>query len=218
MFVGSLQVRLDTDRVTVYDHLNDRSQLAVVRDYSAKAAFNGYLDASYQLAAPDSVCIDFAHGMPANLAESPYPEKIVVGFQKTFNQDSGDGADFLTANAQNNRRSSEPWNYFGRGTRDVCVKQISYGPGDETESEVKSFGVANDQTRTEIEVREHPGETPSPPADASPILARVQTTGTYHLLGKDRPQTITIEWTLVRDPKPAGEPEMWKIDSIREIR
>ena len=34
------------------------------------------------------------------------------------------------------------------------------------------------------------------------------------------PYTLTedAEWNLVREPNPAGEQEMWKIDSIRELQ
>jgi hypothetical protein len=217
MFAGS-QVLLKTDRVTVIERFNDRSQLAKISNYSAKAAYNGYVDPSdYQLAEPDSVCVNFARDAPGTLAESPYPEKIVVAYHNAFNKDPDFGATYLTKNAKNNRGSNS-WSIFGPGTRDVCIKQISYGPPNETESEILSFGTANDQTTTDIEVREHPNTTPPPPEDPSLIQALVKTTGTYKIPGIDQPQKIQIEWTLVRDPKPAGQQEMWKIDSIHEPR
>jgi hypothetical protein len=217
MFAGTLKVVLETDRVTVVDLLNDRSQLAKVSTYRANAALNGYLDASYQLAQPSAVCIDFAHGMPENVAESPYPEKIVMAYQKTFSQDPLTSGTYLTEDAQKSL-GSDLWTLFGPSTRDACIKQISYGPAEETESEIQSFGTANEQTTTDIQIRENPNTTPDPNPDASPIEAQVQTTATYKLPGINEPQTIQIEWNLVREPKPAGESEMWKIDSIRELR
>jgi hypothetical protein len=203
MFAGSLQVNLDdVDRVTVVDQINDRSQLAIFRRYSPKSEQNGYLDANYELAPPDSVCIDFAHGMPEQLAESPYPEKIVMAFHDTFNQDPLFGAGFLTENAQKSRGSGS-WQIFGPGTRDACIKQISYEPAEATVSEIESFGS---------------GESPNPTATlAQPIRSVIQTSGTYKLPNINQPQPIQIEWTLVRKPSPPGQQEVWLIDSIREM-
>jgi hypothetical protein len=204
MFAGSLRVNMDqTDRVTVVDGHNDRSQLATFSVYSPKAGQNGYLNANYELAQADSVCINFAHGTPPQLAESPYPEKIVMGYHNTFNKDPHFGADYLTENAQNSR-GKDSWTIFGSGTRDVCVKRISYIPAEETVSEVQSFDQANDPTATAT--------------SAVPIRALVQTTATYKLPGIDQPQSVQIEWTLVRDPAPQDKPDVWKIDSIREMR
>lgn len=215
MFAGTLKVELTPDRVTVVDRLNDRSQLARVSKYSAKAALHGYMDASYQLAAPDTVCIDFAHGMPEDVVESPYPEKIVLAYHDTFNQDPLASASFLTANAQKNQ-GSDLWTVFGPNTQDVCITQISYGPADETESEVQSFGAANEQTTTDIQARENAGDSPTPTPEAKPILALVTTTANYKLPGLNEKEAIQIEWTLVRTVTSDGQLEVWKIDSIRE--
>jgi len=203
MFAGTLRVSLDrTDRVTVVDGHNDRSQLATFRVYSPKARQNGYLDANYELARPDSVCIDFAHGLPPQLAESPYPEKIVMGYHNALNSDWSATTGYLTENAQKSQ-NKDLWTIFGPGTRDVCVKRISYIPAEEIVSEVQSFEQTNDPTATAT--------------SAVPIRALVQTTATYKLPGSDQPQTYQIEWTLIRDPAPLDKPDVWRIDSIREV-
>jgi hypothetical protein len=216
MFAGTLKVQVGIDRVTAIDRLNDRSQLAQVRSYSAKAALHGYLNASYELAEPDSICIDFAHGMPENLAESPYPEKIVIAYHKTFSQDPGYGRIYLTTSAQNQPGSGGAWRTFGPSTRDVCVKRISYGPAAETESEMQSFGTTDGEVTAGAEVQLTPSAQAFPQG-VSPIRARVQTRATYKLPGINEPQTIQIEWSLVRETRPAGQQEVWKIDSIREM-
>jgi hypothetical protein len=215
MFAGTLKVELTTDRVTVMDRVNDRSQLARISKYSAKAALQGYMDdASYQLAAPDSVCIDFAHGMSSDVTESPYPEKIVLAYHKTFNQDPLLSASLLTENAQR-KEGSDLWSVFVPNTRDVCITQISYGPPRETESEVLSFGEANEQITTDIQARENTGDSPDLTPEAKPIQALVKTTASYKLPGQNEKQTFQIEWNLVRDAASDGELEVWKIDSIQ---
>jgi hypothetical protein len=203
MFAGTLRVSLDqADRVTVVDAHNDRSQLATFRIYSPKSQQNGYLDAHYELVRPDSVCIDFAHGKPPNLATSPYPEKIVMGYHYSLNNEPLTNAQYLTQNAKTNQ-GNDAWRIFSLGTRDACVKRISYTPADQTASEVQSYGETDDPTATS--------------ATPIPIRAVVQTTATYKLPGTDQPQPIQIEWTLVRESAPPGEPDEWKIDNI-EIR
>jgi hypothetical protein len=218
MFSGTLEVLREPDRVTTIDLFNDRSQFALVREYSAKAALNGFMDSSYQLAEPDSACIGFAHDITPELAKSPYPEKIVMAYQETFNRDPDFGTNYLTQEAQKSARTANPWRIFGPSTQNVCVKQISYGPADETESEIKSFGAANEEAVTDIQIRENPDLTPQPSQEAKEITAQVKTTATYKLAGKNEPQTVRIEWNLVREPESTGEQQVWRIDSIREIR
>jgi hypothetical protein len=204
MFAGTLRVSLDqADRVTVVNGHNDRSQLATFRVYSPKSEQNGYLDANYELATPDSVCIDFAHGVPPQVAESPYPEKIVIGYHDAFDKDPFFGADYLTENAQDSRGEGA-WKTFDPRTRDACVKRISYIPAEEISSEVQSYGQANDPNATATA--------------AVPIRALVHTSGTYRLPGMSQPQPVQLEWTLVRYPAPPDQPDVWKIDSIREMR
>lgn len=214
MFSASYEIRMGQDWVIVVDRLNDRSQLAKVAEYRADGDVNGYLDASHHLVNPHSVCIDFALGVPSDVALSPYPEKIVMAYHLSFNQDPPYGRDYLTENAQDSL-GSEDWKPFSPGTRQVCVKQISYGPSQETESEIQSFGIANDQTSTDIDVRANPDATPSPPQAAEPIRAVVQTTASY---GPNEDETLQIEWHLVREAQSNGQQEVWKIDSIHQMR
>jgi hypothetical protein len=138
----------------------------------------------------------------------------VLAYLNTYNQDPGYGTGFLSEFAQHqHRQGTGLWELFRPGTRDVCIKQISYGPGAETESEVQSFGTANDQTTTDIEAREQ-SNTPLPQG-TSLIEAVVTTTATYKPRDTNDPQTIEIRWKLIREPRPAGEQEMWRIDSIQ---
>jgi hypothetical protein len=206
MFAGTLQVRMEQpDRVIAADQHNDRSQLATFRHYSAKSSQNGYLNINYELAEPDRVCIDFAYDTPPDVQESPYPEKIVMAFHKTFNQEPQFGKDYLTEDAKNDSSpGDESWGVFSARTRDQCVKRVSYIPAEETSSEVQSFGGADDPSAA----------TTAP----SPIQAIVQTSGEYVLPGSDRPQPIDVEWTLIRETTDPGEPEMWKIAKVRRTR
>ena len=53
------------------------------------------------------------------------------------------------------------------------------------------------------------------PQGTSLIEAVVTTTATYKPRDTNDPQTIEIRWKLIREPRPAGEQEMWRIDSIQ---
>jgi hypothetical protein len=170
MFEASLQVKLDVDRVEVWDRVNDRSQFAKITTYQPlPGSPTGYLNDVYQRIDPISVCLDFAFGMPENVAQSPYPEKVVMAFQKSFAGSREYALSFLTAEAKQVLGSMDPgW------LHSPCVTQVSYGPHSELESEVQSFEVGEE----------------------SPIRAQVGTQLIYRSEQQVRQAELT--WRLVR--------------------
>ena len=142
LFEGSLRVDIKKDRVAVWDRLNDRSQLARVNAYRPSGAAGGYLLNSNQLVSPVSSCIDFAFGMPENLTESPYPEKIVIAFLKQFTQGPDFGSQYLTEQAEE-ARQGDPYGYWRSFAPDtalpsLCIKELGYNPDTETRAQVEA--------------------------------------------------------------------------------
>jgi hypothetical protein len=192
--------------------------------YDPSKGFEGYLDQAQQLVPPSSSCIGFAHSIPADTTKSPYPEKIVMAFQRTFNQDPGFGGSYLTAGAQERRKTGDAWRHFAPERSGVCVRLVSYGPPEETESEIRAFGEADLQGVTDLEARSQSGVTTQAtvqaPAGTPPIRAQVET---WHQAPGESPGEIRLRWTLVRQESkdeqdgPSTEGQ-WKIDDVREIK
>jgi hypothetical protein len=196
LFEGTVEVRVETNQVTVADRMNDRSQLARVNVYKPVAGTGGYLYSGQDLVPPVSSCVDFAFGLPPDVAQSPYPEKIVLAFHKQFQSaDSNHGAAYLTESARQMRDSDPAWRLFsmGRGSavERVCLKRLGYGS--ELEAEVLSFSPPlGDQATPEI---------------PAPITTQVETWAEYHIAGQPMEPT-RILWQL------AKQDNQWKIQGI----
>jgi hypothetical protein len=79
------QVEVSTDQVIVRERTDERSQLAVRHLYQPQ---NGsYLGEHNQLRPAVESSVEFAFGKPRDVANSPYPEKIVLAFYKDINTD-----------------------------------------------------------------------------------------------------------------------------------
>ena len=73
----------NTKLVTVLNREGyDRSELAVQSVYALNGKWGTYMDLDdpQQLSAPISSEVTFAYGMPPDVLDTPYPEKLVVGF------------------------------------------------------------------------------------------------------------------------------------------
>ena len=204
MFESTLEISVEVDKVTVVDrtwedrNTSDRSQLARVNVYQPDSKLGGYLDENQNLLPPTSTCIDFAYGMPADVADSPYPEKIVMAFQKTFMVEPNHGNDLLTPGAKGARQSPTPgnhWNYFTGAVAGTCVQIVSYGPSNETSAEITAFDAAK------IKVQ-------------SIIRAQVETLAVHEIAGSNRPQEVKATWSLVREQQEEGKLGRWRIDNV----
>ncbi len=132
----------------------DRSQLAVQSVYGldeARGTFMSAADAT-KLGAPVSSAVVFAHGMPADILDSPYPEKLVLGFYQTLAQQQSSTIkpeDFLTNQALVEYKRGNLL-YFGfpdvsGSVSQVKVTQLSYSP--QTEAFDASVTVLGEQPR-----------------------------------------------------------------------
>jgi hypothetical protein len=226
MFESTLQVQVTLDQVTVIDRVwedrvaADRSQLGRKRIYRPDARLGGYLDENQQLVQPIATCIDFAYGMPPDLTDSPYPEKIVMAFQKTFAQGPDNGSTLLTPGARERRKRDPAWRFFDPQNTTVCVQLISYGPPDETDAEITSYGVADAQRVTDLQAQAQPEiqtqATQQAAPQTYPIMAQVDTWAVHEIPG-GQPQTVKVRWTLMREEMQEEEQGKWKIDDVQEI-
>ncbi len=135
---GGVAYNATNKTVTVLDRNGyDRSQLAVQSVYrldEARGTFMSQADPK-KLGAPASSQVVFAFGMPADILDTPYPEKLVLGFYRTLAQKQSSTIkpeDFLTGQAliEYNRGNLL---YFGfpdvsGDVTQVKVTQLSYSP------------------------------------------------------------------------------------------
>jgi hypothetical protein len=204
MFESTFDIKVELDQVTVIDRIwedryaADRSQFARVSTYHPDSRWGGYLDENHYLVPPTLTCIDFAYGMPTDVADSPYPEKIVMAFQKTFMIQPNQGSGLLTASARAARQNpaqQNPWHYFSGVIADTCVQVMSYGPPDETKAEITAFGAA------ELRIQ-------------AAIRAEVETLVIHRIAGQNASQQIRARWSVVREEQEEGQQGRWKIDSV----
>lgn len=131
-FSTDARIALENDRVTVWERVDARSQLALRQTYLPQ---NGsYLEGN-DLRAPAQTCIDFAFGQPQDVARSPYPEKILMAFLTNLKNDQVI-SQFMTQAAMNALRNRQgdwakitPWPRAS--LTDICVKELRYAPDQE---------------------------------------------------------------------------------------
>lgn len=126
-----------TKTVTVLNRAGyDRSQLAVETVYALDEARGTYMSMADpgQLSAPVSSRVIFAFGMPPDILDSPYPEKLVLGFYESLGKEEpfAEPRDFLTGQALIEYERGD-LAYFGFGdvtgdVRSVKITRLSYAP------------------------------------------------------------------------------------------
>ena len=170
---------LSSKTVTVLDRAGyDRSQLAVQTVYSLDEARGTYMSAAdpKQLGAPASSQVVFAFGMPADILDTPYPEKLVLGFYQALAKKQSSTIkpeDFLTGQALIEYGRGNLL-YFGfpdvsGDVTQVKITRLSYAP--QTEAFDASVSVLGQQPRlltvsVAFESRAGDVDRPNPPADS----------------------------------------------------
>ncbi len=150
-FRGDGGVRFDpaTKRVTVFNRYLERSQLAVQAVYALDEERGTYMSQSdpAQLKPPISQRVTFAFGMPPDILDTPYPEKLVLGFYEMLGRSSPtpDPREFLTGQALLEYDRGN-FAYFGLSTApgaitDLRVTSLQYYPeAEETDVLRSPFG------------------------------------------------------------------------------
>ena len=131
-FRGNLSVSRSGDRVVVTERVgSERSQFASRRVY--RPSDGSYFRPGTQTLLPAvEASIEFAYGKPAEILDTPYPEKLVLGFYQDLLTDAASG--YLTEDAKKRFAVGQldygsPWPRSS--VQRVLVQEISYVPGSE---------------------------------------------------------------------------------------
>jgi len=113
----------------------DRSQLAVETEYALDEARGSYMSTTdpEQPGAPISSKVIFAFGMPPDILDTPYPEKVVLGFYEMLakKQPAIKPSEFLTGQAliEYDRNNLAYFGFTGAGdVTSVKITELSYAP------------------------------------------------------------------------------------------
>lgn len=211
-FEGTLDVSVGVNEVTVRDQVRDRSQLARVFVYHASGGAGGYLDRNQELISPTTVCLDLAADVPVDVAQSPYPEKVVLAFLKSYGVTPSQGQNLLTDEAEF-RWSSDPtlralFPPAAPLVPGLCVKAVSYNPQAVIESEVGSFAVAEEQKITDYQVRAQPEIETQATLSTTPIVVPIRARVVTAVVTTPGKEPVAIEWRLIQQGK------TWQIEDI----
>jgi hypothetical protein len=108
----------------------ERSQLVTKHFYRPEA--DGYfITGTTTLVSPYASAIDFPQGMPSDILDTPYPEKIVLAFYKTIGQDNTKLAEYLTPQAakelqEGKLKFGSPWAL--EKIKFAVVQELGYYP------------------------------------------------------------------------------------------
>jgi hypothetical protein len=135
---GGVYFNRNRKTVTVNNRAGyDRSQLAIQTVYALDETRGTYMSVTnpQQLDAPLSSRVVFAFGMPSDILDTPYPEKLILGFYHALAQTEPivEPRSFLTGQAFIEYEKGN-MTYFGFSDApgdisEVQVTQLSYSPG-----------------------------------------------------------------------------------------
>ena len=119
-----------TKHITTINRVYDRSQMAVETVYALDEGRGTYMSVSdpKHPGAPISQKVTFSFGMPDDILDTPYPEKIVLGFYESLGQTQSQSypsaREFLTGAAliEYDRNNLE---FFGFGGINATITDIS---------------------------------------------------------------------------------------------
>lgn len=100
---GGVVLDAESHQVTVTSRAGyERSQL-VTRYYYAPQADGYFVTGTTTLVSPFGSAVDFPEGVPLDILDTPYPEKIALAFYKTFGKNDAKPTllEYLTAQASN---------------------------------------------------------------------------------------------------------------------
>jgi hypothetical protein len=140
---GGVSIDLETKQVTVINREDyDRSQIAVRTVYALDENRGTYMSAANpeELGAPVSSEVVFASGIPPDVLNTPFPEKLILGFYAMLPEQNPtvEPRKFLTGEALI-KYDEEDLEYFGfgdvagtwDGVESVTVTWLGYAPDSE---------------------------------------------------------------------------------------
>ena len=134
-FHGSGGITLTESKVTVKERTEERSQLSIKRIYNVIGG-SYFQPGGKELWRPDETSVEFTFGVPEDVAQSPYPEKIVLAFYLALGQNNSLAKTYLSeTSGLKNLVGSSNFGTFASGEqiKKVLVKRIIYTPDKEKE-------------------------------------------------------------------------------------
>lgn len=134
-FHGSGGIEFEGSKVIVKERTQERSQLSIKKVYVVKDG-SYFQSGGRELWPPEETGIEFTFGVPTDVAQSPYPEKVVLAFYLALGQDNPLAQTYLSeASGLKNVVGSSSFGTVASGDkiRRVLVKRIIYTPNKERE-------------------------------------------------------------------------------------
>jgi hypothetical protein len=134
-FHGSGGVTFAGSRVTVKERTEERSQLSRKSVYDVREG-SYFQPGGRELWPPVETSVEFAFGVPEDVAQSPYPEKVVLAFYLALGQNNPLAQTYLSeAGGLKNVVGSDSFGTAASGDQiqKVLVKRMIYTPNRERE-------------------------------------------------------------------------------------
>jgi hypothetical protein len=134
-FHGSGGITLAESEVIVKERTEERSQLSIERVYDVRES-SYFQPGGKELWPPVEESVEFTFGVPEDVAQSPYPEKIVLAFYLALGQNNPLAQTYLSeASGLRNVVGSSNFGTAADGDKiqRVLVKRIIYTPNKERE-------------------------------------------------------------------------------------
>jgi hypothetical protein len=134
-FHGSGGITLAESEVIVKERSDERSQLSIQRVYDVRGG-SYFQPGGKELWPPVEKSVEFTFGVPEDVAQSPYPEKIVLAFYLALGQNDPLAKTYLSeASGLRNVVGSSNFGTAADGDKiqRVLVKRIIYTPNKERE-------------------------------------------------------------------------------------
>jgi hypothetical protein len=144
-FHGSGGITLDGPRVIVKERTQDRSQLSKKKVYVYDVRQSSYFQqGERELWPPAEAGVEFTFGVPEDVTQSPYPEKVVLAFYLALGQNKTLAEAYLSEDSElKNAVGSDSFGTEASGDQiqKVLVKSVEYTPDPQKEESHKPITV-----------------------------------------------------------------------------
>jgi hypothetical protein len=161
-FHGSGGIEIDGSKIVVKERTEERSQLSVRKVYDVREG-SYFQPGGRELQPPVEESIEFTFGVPEDVAQSPYPEKVVLAFYLALGQNNPLAQTYLSeASGLKNLVGSDSFGTAASGDQiqKVLVKRIIYTPDREKEER-------HEPVRVTVSVASVTNEGEDPPRDVT---------------------------------------------------
>jgi hypothetical protein len=129
-FHGNGGIKFDGSKVVVKERTEDRSQLSFKSVYTVREG-RYFQPGTGELWPPQETSIEFAFGVPEDVTQSPYPEKVVLAFYLALGKNNPLAETYLSEDS--GLKDLVESDSFGTETRGdqikkVLIKSIEYAP------------------------------------------------------------------------------------------